>query len=192
VRNAAAASPAVWARRGNNPSPFANNTNSEYVPVWTCLVPSQNRIYTVNVNTLQHGYICWVDGAVAGEIMTPITNPLPELGALPVYSKPWQRQEAAQLVCLNGEDEGLQVLLQNNSKGFHDAFAALLDEIIKRVEEGAEDIYPVVTLGTSSYKHKEYGTVYKPVLQVVGWRNNEPKAEPEPEEEPAPRRRRRR
>jgi hypothetical protein len=53
VRNAAAANPAVWARRGNNPSPFANNTNSEYAPVWTCLVPSQNRIYTVNVNTLQ-------------------------------------------------------------------------------------------------------------------------------------------
>lgn len=59
LRNAAAASPAVWARRGNAPSPFANNTVSEYSPGWTCHVPSQGRIYVVNANTVQNPQ--WLD-----------------------------------------------------------------------------------------------------------------------------------
>ena len=154
--------------------------------------PEEDSLWMVNIESLQHGYVCWVEGKVAGEVMVPIGQPLPELHSLPVYSKPWQLQEGAQLRCMSGEDEGLQVQWKNNSKGFHDAFATLLDAIISRIEAGEAALYPVCLLDVESYKHKEYGTVYKPVLKIVDWKSNQETPETEPEEEETPIRRRRR
>jgi hypothetical protein len=35
-------------------------------------------------------------------------------------------------------------------------------------------LLPIIALGTTSYKHKKFGTVHKPVLQLVSWHRTGP------------------
>jgi hypothetical protein len=71
------------------------------------------------------------------------------------------------------------------SDGGLGATKALTKEYGAHMRDAPKDI-PVVKLGSTWYKHAKFGKVYKPVLEVVGYRNvNDVSFEPVDEEEEA-------
>jgi hypothetical protein len=126
--------------------------------------------WALNPLSVHHGYVSWLDSKVEGEVMVPYGRPMPYLAELgPAPGDPWQKQIGALLVCLTGEDEGVEVIYKGTSLGLLDAYAALIPQIAARMAAGDPAFVPVVTLGVDSYKHKKWGTVYKPDIQIVRW-----------------------
>ncbi len=72
------------------------------------------------------------------------------------------------------------------SVGGLDAIKTLVREYGTRMREAPNDI-PVVSLQFETYKHADYGKIYKPVLEVIEWRDiGDVSFKPSAEEEEAP------
>ena len=144
--------------------------------------------FAINPNSFATGFIAWDDGEPLDEAMALITEPAIVASELPVHpGVKWSTQIGFQLKCLNGEDEGTEMLYKATSKGGKAAFKELVNEVLTRAKAGETDIVPIVDLSSSSYKHKKYGKIFTPVVKVVRWMGMdgataaEPEAEPEPE-----------
>lgn len=161
--------------------------------------------WAINPMSLRLGYVCWGDGEVIDEAMALITDPPIVKSNLPVHAKPWNEQIGLDMVCLSGEDKGTHVRYTATSLGGRKAFKDLINTVIGRAREGRAELVPVVTLEVESYKHKTYGKIFTPELQIVEWGNMDSletvpagaapalaKSEPEPEPVAEPTRRRRR
>jgi len=179
----------------------------------------EGSIWAVNPLGFVHGWTAWgtkehgTNGQNVGEMMVPATQPMPQEGNLPTVKGNWAKGIGIQMRCTNGEDEGVQVMFKSNSLGGRKAYAAILQSVVARITAGEPHCMPLVKLGNDSYDHKEYGKIFTPVLEVVGWAAHDaekpvaesatvdrlpphadaPKVEETPKEaEEAPRRRRRR
>jgi hypothetical protein len=75
---------------------------------------------------------------------------------------PWVRQY---LLPLRDPDTNAIAVYVTGSIGGTSAIGALLDVFCRNVQNGL----PIVRLAVGSYKHKDYGRVLTPELQVVGW-----------------------
>lgn len=167
----------------------------------------ENSHWAINPQAFGHGWIAWGDaqhdteGEMLGEIMGPATQALPPQPE-PVEGR-WTEQRAIHLACINGEDEGVQVMYKTNSQGGLKAYNAIIMDVVKRIQAGNTDIVPVVELLSDDYNHKTYGKIFTPVLKVIEWVSTD-QATPavpeeieeeelveEEEEPPTPRRRRR-
>ncbi len=173
-----------------------------------CIEVEEGSHWALNPMSLRHGHIGWPKegGGRPAEVTTSLTNPLP--------AKPdddtldWSNCMAWQAICLNGEDNGQQVLFKGGSLGFLKATTAIAQKIAARAQAGESDLVPVVELDADFYTHKSYGRINTPLLSVVKWTDMSATADaeaeeetPEPEaeapkeeakaEKPAPRRRRR-
>jgi hypothetical protein len=148
--------------------------------------------WAANPFSAAHGYISWAQEGPAkklGEQMVPVTVAKPV--ALPTTGAPWDDQIAINLKCLNGRDQGLEVTFKSSSKGGFDAVFDLLEAVGRRIDIGAGDFVPIVTLGHETYPHPQYGKIFKPVFAVVGWTDmrggtEAPAAPPPPPATPAP------
>lgn len=165
--------------------------------------------WAINPLGLSHGFISWPEegGKPYGEVMVPATQPLPALAELPEVASTWDKNASFQAMCLNGEDEGQQVLWKGSSLGFRKAWGDIAQKIAARAVEGQSDVVPIVELGAGSYIHKKYGKIMTPDIKVVGWMGldgletededetdadaHAQAAPPEPEPEPEPPKRRR-
>ena len=153
--------------------------------------------WAVNPYSFIHGYIAWGDGAVLGEKMVSMTQPLPEVEAAPPgASKGWAQQIGVSLKCIDGEDAGMEARFTATSVGGKRAVQELALAVAAQVDKDQSKPVPVVTLGKDHYQHKSYGRIYTPVFDVAEWVSMDGKAnaaqEPEaPAAEPAPARRRR-
>jgi hypothetical protein len=158
--------------------------------------------WAVNPFSFVHGFIAWAGdktpakGTVLGEVMGPITQPLPEHGPVPEYcDKGWQVQIGVSMQCISGEDAKLNVRFNTISVGGKKALTALGLAIAAQVEKDPSKPVPVVLLKKEHYQHKVYGRIYTPILEIVKWvaMDKEPGGEDEEavEEEAAPTRRRR-
>lgn len=165
-------------------------------------------LWAVNPLSLQHGYQAWGrektpdEGKLLGETLVPATHPLPTRSQLADVDAPWKELISVNLRCCSGEDEGVQVIYKPSSKGGLDAMRGLINKLIRQLDEDGSRPVAVLTLGSDSYKHKQYGKIYTPVLEVQEWRTmdgegaDEPAAEIEAktetrvEDEPKQRRRR--
>jgi hypothetical protein len=160
-------------------------------------------VWAVNPNSFISGFVAWGDtGTPLGEEMRSIMeDPIVMVDLQDVGAK-WTQQFGFEMACTNGEDKGVQVIYKTNSKGGRNAVSALLDEVLHHIKENPSDpaVVPLVTLGSSSYKHKKFGKVYTPLFSLESWATidgvqpaklEEPEAEPEPEPAPPTRRRRR-
>lgn len=157
--------------------------------------------WAVNPFSFVHGFIAWGDGEVLAERMVPITQPLPEVGDAPAGAKKgWESQVGLSLKCLTGEDTGLEGRYSATSVGGKRAMQGLAVAIAAQVESDPAKPVPIVRLGTDHYVHKQYGKVFTPKLEVVGWMSmdgddktaDEPAAAAPAESAPAPAGRRRR
>lgn len=138
-------------------------------------VPEENSKWAVNPASIQQGYICWPTneddrgGGPLDEVMYDAGDDIPVKGDLPHREGGnWSDQLSVGMRCMNGEDEGLEVVYKTNSKSGVRELNSLIDEILGQVEKGEAPI-PAVQLKTDYYKHKKYGKIYTPVLQIVEW-----------------------
>lgn len=125
--------------------------------------------FAVNMASLQRGYICWMEGQVAGEEMRHVTSgqsvrlhDLPEIQG----SDGWREQVSVEMTNL---ETGDRLLFKSSSKGGLGAIAHLAREFADNAKRGADKIVPVVTCETSSYKHSSYGKIFVPKFPVVDW-----------------------
>jgi hypothetical protein len=161
----------------------------------------EDSTWAVNPFSFVHGYIAWGPGEVLGEAMAPVTQPLPEIGPAPEAAKKgWEKQVGFSLKCVNGEDAGLEVRYTVTSVGGKRAVQGLAAAIAAQVETNPDLPVPVVRLKKEHYQHKEYGRIFTPIFEIVGWVNLDGKAtsgeaaaaEAPAADEAAPGRRRRR
>ena len=145
-------------------------------------------VWAVNPNSFMEGFIAWGEGEVLGEEMAPMVGTPILVNNLPTTAakRGWEKQIGFQLACLNGEDEGTQVIFKASSKGGIKAARKLISEVVAQIAADPTSIVPEVSLDTDSYKHKQYGKIYTPVFSVVGWVSMDAATAPEPAAAPAP------
>jgi hypothetical protein len=145
--------------------------------------------WAVNPFSFTHGYIAWGEGSVLAEKMAPLTQPLPEVDDPPPgATKGWERQIGVSLVCVGGDDKGVNVRFSTTSVGGKKAVQQLAVAIAEQVEQDPAKPVPVVKLDKDHYQHKSYGKIYTPVFDIVEWVSMD--GPPEAEEKPTTRRRR--
>ncbi len=128
----------------------------------------QGSQWAVDLRTLSHGWVCWGDGELLGQVMVRLNMTLPEQPSA-IDNYPFVPQYGFELKCLSGEDEGTLVIYKNNSRGFRIAFADLKDRVYAQATVDRQFYWPIITLGESSYPHKKYGEIFEPVLTIVAW-----------------------
>ena len=133
-----------------------------------------------------------------GEEMAPMAgapivgSSLPEIEGA---KEGWQKQVGLHMVAVAGEFTGQQVIYKTNSKGGVKAVREIVAKVVDQINGGDDDIVPVVELQCDSYKHKTYGKINIPILQVDHWTDMNATAidghedETPPEKAPAKRRR---
>jgi hypothetical protein len=124
--------------------------------------------WAVNLAALEHGWVCWGDGELLGQIMVDVRLPQPAR-PLPIEGYAFEAQFGMGLACISGEDSGLEVIYKNNSLGYKKAFDQLLADVRARYAVDQAFFWPVLELLTSSYPHKKYGQIFEPVFKIVGW-----------------------
>ena len=145
--------------------------------------------------SLHHGYIAFdkkeiaytVDGDPA-EMLFPVTRHLPEFDDLPELEAPkkqrssgrrgdddrgpaWRYQLAMHFKIIEGPNAGVDLIYKPTSLGGQRMIRMLSDEITRRMIDGAEDIVPIITLFSESYKSRTYGdkTIWNPKADIVEW-----------------------
>lgn len=136
----------------------------------------EDSLWAINPQSFVHGYQAWVDGELAGEEVVGMNQKPIQKADLPEVdtsgnNRGWQNLLGFQLVCVNGEDEGVTCLFKTTSVGGLKGVNTLIQSILKQAGENAEASVPVVELGSSSYKHKNksYGTIHSPVFTIKQW-----------------------
>lgn len=163
---------------GSNRGSFMSYKKGTYIFGTEDMEPEDDSLWAVNPQSFRHGYQCWgkgklIDEAVAGMGEVPIQkNQLDDTHTYvdkegETRKAKWNALRGFQLVCTNGEDEGTQCDLSGTSFGMVKAIDGLIAEIVKHMREDASTPVAVITLGTDSYEHKEYGTVHFPVFEIV-------------------------
>lgn len=129
----------------------------------------EGSLWAINPYSIQHGFACWGDGELLGEVMSRFDQPPPRQDELQDFGQPWAQQIGMQLKCIDGEDAGVTVEYKSTSIGMRNAAKALIDLIVQQAQNDPEHIVPVVELLTDSYHHKKYGEIFYPVLDPVEW-----------------------
>lgn len=126
--------------------------------------------WVVNIMSLAHGWNCWVDSEMRGEVMASMADPKPECPP-PIDGTPYKEQRAFELKCIDGDDEGTEVLYKCNSLSGIRAIDGLLAQIQRQLAtaEGRLHPCPVITFGSSWYDHPKFGRVTTPIYDLVGW-----------------------
>jgi hypothetical protein len=160
------------------------------------IIPEEGSRWAVNPLTFRWGFICFEGNKVLGEHLVPISQPKPDVTKLPDKGAPWQEQWAVDMKCINGADDGIEVVLKMTTVGGSQAVVELIDSVRDRLDGGQHGgkVVPIVCLEKSSYPHSEHGRVWTPLLTIVDWMSLEgPAPAPKPVSPPPaqqPRRRR--
>jgi hypothetical protein len=151
--------------------------------------------WAVNLASLEHGWVCWGDGELLGQIMVDVRLPQPQRPPA-VEGYGFEPQFGMSLACISGDDKGVEVIYKNNSLGYKKAFDQILADIRARYMLDQQFYWPVIELNTSSYPHKKYGQIFEPIFKIVGWadadgnlQSNKPRAVDAPSTAATPRRR---
>ena len=131
--------------------------------------PQPGSQWAVNPYSIEHGWSCWIDGELMGEVLVAFNQPLPAQNTLQDYGGEWRMCVSMQLQCLNGEDQGLAVVFKGTSVGLRNAVKALIQALVSQIAADPVNYVPVVELETDSYPHKKYGEIFVPILNVMRW-----------------------
>ena len=144
--------------------------------------------WLVNLAGISHGWTAWgsaehnTKGQNVGEVMVPLAQPAPLESDLPEVKGSWSKCVAIQMVCVEGDDKGVQIVWKTNSYGGRKAYTELMVAVQERMEGDSDDIFPVINLKSDFYMHKEYGKTFTPQFDIVGWSNNQAAEETAEEE----------
>jgi hypothetical protein len=144
--------------------------------------------WAINPLSMMHGWVCWTNDPRAaknellGEVMVPATSPKPPRPE-PISGNEFKEQRSFELKCVTGEDEGVEVLYNVNSKGGMKAVDVLISKMIDHMKADKTYIVPVVQLGSDYYNHTKYGQTFFPTFAIVDWMDID--GNPSPGGEPA-------
>ena len=126
--------------------------------------------WVLNITSLQHGWVCWDDGEMKGEVLVSMLDPKPARPQ-PVNGAEYEERRAFELRCYDGDDEGVEVVYKINSMGGIKGVDTLLQTIQRRiaVPEFRSHPCPVIVFDHSSYDHPKYNIIHNPIFNVVGW-----------------------
>lgn len=154
---------------------------------------AENSVFAVSTDSFFMGFQAWEDGVLEGEETALFTEHPILRGDLPDVGADWKSLLGFQLVCVDGDDKGLQLLYKTTSKGGIKEVNNLMKSIVAHVKSGKHEgkMIPEIELLTDKYKHKKYGTIYTPILEIVDWLEAIPSGDatsntPEPEQAPEP------
>ena len=143
--------------------------------------------WVVNTASFFVGFQAWdEDGELLGEETALVTEHPIIKADLDDVGAPWKPMIGFQLLAIAGADKGTQAIYGTTSKGGIKAVNQLMKELVNRVKAGKHNgkLTPVIGLENDSYKHKKYGKIFTPVLEVIDWISDMVSDEPEPEPEP--------
>lgn len=154
---------------------FQFGVDDEELPIGTKLIP--------NMEELKAGYIKWEDGEPVDENMCCIsegTRPTrDDCGDLDkngwpidpngVTSDPWQ---LTNILPMKEPETGQEFVFTTGSHGGISAIGKLAGQY-GRQRSDHKDQLPIIEIGTTSYRHKKYGEVHKPVFKLVNWASEE-------------------
>jgi hypothetical protein len=130
--------------------------------------------WAVNPLSICHGYVCWAGNnanvkiKLLGEKMVPISQRKPIMPE-PVDGMPWKEQRTFELVCLNGEDEGEEVIYKTSSVGGMRGVDNFLAALIAQLKADKTRPVAVIQLDVDDYDHASYGQIFTPILTILGW-----------------------
>lgn len=135
------------------------------------IIVEEGSQWALHPNTFMEGFIAWNNNEVQGEEMKSMLDGAPLLVSdLPqVSGDGWNKQLSVLMVCISGGDEGTQVLLKTSSAGGKKELGRVIGEVIAQLAVSPEEYMPIVELGSDSYKHKKYGMIYTPELEILDW-----------------------
>lgn len=121
----------------------------------------------INANSLAHGWVLWVNGS-AQKTLVPFNQPIPEQMASVGSDQPSAARAFEAAFLEEGDDTIL--VFETNSYGGRQGFDSLLSQLKGRALQGeTEYLYPLVSLASTSYKHKQGNTIHNPDFKVVAW-----------------------
>jgi hypothetical protein len=128
--------------------------------------------WALDPTSIEWGFICFGPGGKRlGEVMVPISQPIPDPTELPDKGGKWNLQWSANLKCLDGADAGVAVTFKTTTDGGNQAFVGLVDAIRNQINSGQHDgkVVPILLLEREWYPHEEWGKVWKPIFTIVDW-----------------------
>ena len=141
-------------------------------------LPADVRLATF-IQSFATGFVAWKGLTLEAKRMAVIgTQPVDPNTLPPVASKTgWEDNVAVAFVICEcksrPELEGTALLFEQRSRGGIEAWNKLYDATIARARAKAQtnedDFVAIVALRNTSYDHKEWGKVFKPVFEVVEW-----------------------
>lgn len=137
----------------------------------------EDSLWIIHPQGFKHGHIAWGDkahgnqGEKLGEIMVPATAPLPLVTTLDSVNGNWAQQVSMQLMCINGFDKGVKLSFNSNSVGGRKAYKKIVNAVIGRITAKSPDVAPVVSLASDSYKHKDYGQIFTPMIHIDSYKS---------------------
>lgn len=137
----------------------------------------EEELWVIHPQGFHHGWICWGDEAHGneceklGEVMVSATSPLPLADTLDEVKGSWSTQVSMQLLCLSGFDKGTKVVYNTNSVGGRKVYKAILNAVVAKIGEGSPQVAPVVKLEKDSYKHKKYGLIFNPIMEIQEYKS---------------------
>lgn len=165
--------------------------------------PQEGSKWVVNPWSMTHGWILFDNKfeLIEQRSVVPAAESLPGKPENPspeISKSGWQEQFSFSLMCLNGDDKGLEVLFNTSSTGGGKACKQLIAAFSTHVNndpDGEQKPLPVIELMADNYYNKTYRrTVYFPVFQIVdfiGADDLQGLAAPAEEEKAEPQRKRR-
>lgn len=157
---------------GSSESPFIKLTKSGDWIFGADEIEVTDGLWAINPNSFIEGFIAWGEGELIGEEMAPMALTPIVLSSLPEpvgAKRGWEKQVGFMMVALSGEHEGQQVIYKASSKGGTKAVRDIVSKVVNQINAGENKIVPVVKLEKDSYKHKQYGKIFTPVLAVQEW-----------------------
>lgn len=136
----------------------------------------EGSLWAVNPLSIQHGWSCWTNydpkekkkNELLGEAMGPIYESKPDRPE-PINGYPFKEQRSFSLKCMNGDDEGVEVVHKLSSVGGMRAFDGLLADMQAQLRDNPAFPCPVIELEVDSYQHKQWGKTYVPIYKLQGW-----------------------
>lgn len=136
----------------------------------------EDALWGVFPNSFASGFAAWKGKSLEGKHMAVIGQPPvnPETDLEPVNAKDgWQEAVGFAMVCVEckskPEIEGTMVLYEQTSRGGIEAWNKLFDATMARAKGGHEAFAAIVSLSDTSYQHKTWGEVHKPVFSIEDW-----------------------
>ena len=125
-----------------------------------------DELVAVDPSSFEHGFICWVAGDRVGEVSVSITEPQPDVDKLPSHDNPWNAQLLFRAQSIEG---GVPLVYKTSAAGGKEAIRKLAQVIALRIQTGSSQVVPLVRATNTSYTHKQFGKIFKPVFGVVEW-----------------------